>query len=347
MRTPHVNPLIQQVRNEAQLRYGSPLADLMSARHTNYSQYRNDGSIAQDTAHALQRASQLAIPQLAAIYHEADGARKDAQHQIELATGGATSPSNALSVALRGEAALAATRIAHEKASAQTDTVNRGLDAIAGLAYQKRNALANFRSTRADLMGRTRDLNSQAGAFAQSRLGDLQTAAADQAYKVGKDQQAQSNSDRTYNLQLGKLTGTNPATGKPLPATAKAPSVKPLTQNQNNAVLDHVQSVVALINGSPQFEDAPKGAPAGAKGPKLTPDRIRQHLLSGSSPLGKPVSADVLGAAWALSKYGAGHLQNRDVHTLVTRGVRIPRSWLPPKFNLPAGFRPEVAVTKR
>lgn len=321
------SPIPRQVSAESKLRYGQSLADLLTARHVAHGQFVNDIGTATQSAQALQQASKDAVGQLKQIYNQADQARKDAAAVIGTTTG----PGGALATALQAERAASGRRFAGERAAAQSDAVSRGSDAVAGLAYAKANALKAYRSNRAGLAAQERGLHSDMGLFAQTRTADLQAAGAAAA-------QAQSNSDRTFNLDVAKARKLDPVTGKPL---STASDVKPLTQADNNKVTDHIQQVVALINGSPAFENPPKGSPVGTKGPKLTPDRIRQHLLSGSNPLGTPVPADILGAAWALSKYGIGHLKEPDIRALGARGVRVPKEWMPPQFPAP-GFAPEI-----
>lgn len=353
------DPLRQQVRSETRLRYGQSLADLLGARRLNYHQYQRSIQTAEDVAKATKQAADASIPQLKAIYDDADRSRLDAQHQIMLTLEGYGSGS-ALAQALHGEAALAGQRMAAERAGAQAEAVQRGVDAEAGLAYQKRNALEDFRANRADLLGQTRATHADMAAFAQSRLGELQSAQADADFQQRKFMADTTGIDPVTGqptLQgrktIADLTGHDPLTGRRVGTRSGAERRQ--VSADSAAARDEIATARAwierLTRGGGPITKAVKYLKVGATIPvpmpsdQVGPDGKRRPLQQGErikymNVQVPAIKGDFLRAAAELET--RGYLSQQSIHNLRTRNVHVPKQWLPKPFKLPAGFAPEV-----
>lgn len=339
------DPLRRQVRADTRLRYGQSLADLLSARHTNYHQYQNDVNNASDVAKATKQAAKQAVPALKAIYDDADRARADAQHQIALTLSGSGS-SSALAMALQGESALTGQRTAAERAMAQADAVQRGTDATAGLAYAKKNALENFRSTRGDLMAQTRQVHSQMGEFATSRLADLQSAQAE------ADRQDRNFTASNFGYDpvtgqptlqgrktIAELTGKDPLTGKPIPGKGPRGRTKAedaQVRKDTAAARDEINKARTWIQRLRQGGNKPASIVSLLKTGGSIPVPTGQTDARGQAKVREvPVPAigtDFLRAAMELD--GGYSLSKHSVHVLRSiHNVHVPEEWLPKKVT--------------
>jgi hypothetical protein len=334
------DPLLQQARSDTRFRYSGSLSGLLSARRTAHHQYQRDVQTAEDSARALKQGAKQSIGQLKAIFEDADATRTRAAQQIDAASNIAAMPHNALTAALSAERSAAGERNVDARTSAQVEAVNRGSDATAGLVFQKRNALQGYRETRSDLMAKTRDVHREAGAFEQSRLGDLQSAQADAQRQAQKDTQAQSNSDRTYNLQVAKQLGLNPVTGEKLPASARrTPAQELQVKKDTSAATEEIKrarvwinqlrtkggddkTIVQLLTQGGSLPTTIEYSGANSKGEKVKKVRTKDISVPAFSP-------DFVRAALELEDLN--HVSKQTLHLLrATHNVRVPKEWLPP-----------------
>lgn len=338
------SPLMQQVKAESQLRYGNSLADILSARRLNYHEYRNTVRNAEDVAHAVKQGARQSVRQLQDIYNYADETRDRVGQAIDAAAGVAGGGS-ALAAALMGERAATTETFARERASAQAEAVARGQDATAGLVFTKRNALQSFRDTRAGLLDKKRDIRREQGAFEQGRLGEIQADAEKQA----RDDSWRRGIDPDTGMptldarkKIAALTGKDPVTGKPIPGsrntrgntkseerqirkdTAQATEEIKKAQawiKQLRSKGGDDKTIVGLLTQGGSLPTTVEYQGRNAKGEKVAKVRTKDIAVPDFSP-------DYVRAALELEDLN--YVSKKSVHNLRTRGIRVPKEWLPP-----------------
>jgi hypothetical protein len=225
-------------------------------------------------------------------------------------------------------------RIALTQAAAKGELTSRANDAAAGLQFQVGNLASQYGANVNKINTQLADLAGQRGKTAESTLLQLlnQQAGRDVTLRgqtlSHQDRQAAADAlgqYRSKTLSQGqeridiqrrnaskrsrsKRGGRQPSTG-----------LGSLSSTQESKVRDQLGEVVSVIKSSPKKDDT---------GKDLTPALIRQHLMSGNSPLKKPVPGDLVDVAYDLAR--TGKVSANSIKKLHSRGIHVPKAWIPP-----------------
>jgi hypothetical protein len=233
-------------------------------------------------------------------------------------------------------------RLTTSSAGAKTELTQRANDAAAGLQFQLGNLAGQYGSSVNKINTQLADLAGQKGKTAETTLLQLlnQQAGRDVTLRGQSlshaDRQAAADALAGYRSktlaqgqeridQAGKKKGAGSKKSK-----GRQPStgLGSLTPTQEGKVRDQVDQIVSVIKSSPKKDD---------NGKDLTPALVRQHLMSGNSPLKKPVPSDMVDVAYELAR--TGKVSANSIKKLHARGVHVPRGWIP--SNIP-GVSPGV-----
>lgn len=352
--------LIRQAQNEATLRFGPQrfalkelIAQALQAR-----------DMALHAAAGAERGIQASIAaargETARTYAQAAQTTTGTRGLVDQTLANLGAGASPFAAAIARERGGATDRLTEGKANTLQELTQRRLEASSGRAFATQHATDQFNQDLGKVQRGYQEVASEQGAFVQGRTGELRKEAADRAFQrdLAEYTQGQQNkrtrtaartqrrgqdlshSDRQAAIDQ-RRAAARARDRKKTAADRPRTGVGSLTQGEENDVKDSITQVVSVITNPPPFEDPPKGAQPGAKGPKLTHQRMLQHLRNGTNPLGKPVPDDLIQIAYDLRDNG-GVLSAKGIRLVHSRGMHVPKEWLPKKRS--EGYGPTGAV---
>lgn len=334
-------PLTRQAQNEALVRFGPQrfalrelIAQLVATRDQGIRAAR--GSAAGMTA-----AINAARGETGKVYDTAEQSAKGSQAMVSEALAGLGAAASPFAAAIAREQGGAQTRMAESEANSLQELTKRNLEAQAGREFAVRNVLNTFSGGLDKVHRSYEELAREEGAFTQGRVGELKKEAADRAFQRDLAEFTQSQQNKRTRMNVRTQRRGQDIAHEDRQAAAKRgekrtaanrprSGVGSLTQGEENKIKDTVTQVLSIITDPPKFEDPPKGSEPGAKGPKLTRGRLLAHLRNGTNPLKKPIPDDIIQIAFEL-RDNNGVLSPKGVKLLHSRGMHVPREWLPKK----------------
>ena len=256
--------------------------------------------------------------------------------------GGAAAP---FAAAFEREGGLGVGRMQSSETGALQSLTQRRLESASGRAYASQAAQDQFRADTSKIGRSYQELAGEQGAFESGRVGELRKEQADRQFQrdLAEFTQGQQN-------KRNRTTARTQRRGQDLShadrqeanriardkakrdrrSTANRPrhGVGSLTQGEETKDKDFIGQVFSVIKNPPAFEDPPKGAKPGEKGPRLTHERMVSHLRSGTNPLGKPIPDSIIEIAYDLKRNG-GKLSARGIRLMHSRGLHVPPEWIP------------------
>jgi hypothetical protein len=351
--------LIRQAQNEATLRFGPQrfalkelIAQALQAR-----------DMALHAAAGAERGIQASIAaargETARTYAQAAQTTTGTRGLVDQTLANLGAGATPFAAAIARERGGATDRLTEGKANTLQELTQRRLEASSGRAFATQHATDQFNQDLGKVQRGYQEVASEQGAFVQGRTGELRKEAADRKFQrdLAELTQASKTSGRGSRRaprSAGRTSAT--PTGRRRSAAQGAarkrrrrrpPPNRPrsgvgsLTQGEENDVKDSITKVVSIITNPPAFEDPPKGAKPGAKGPRLTHQRMLQHLRNGTNPLGEPQPDDIIQIAYDLRDNG-GVLSSKGIRLVHSRGMHVPKEWLPKKRS--EGYGPTGAV---
>jgi hypothetical protein len=340
-------PLTAQAQNEALVRYGPQrfaLRELLQQALTTRDMHLRAAAGAE---RGIQAAIAAARGQTARTYADAAQTTTGTRGLVDEALAKLGPGASPFAAAIARERGGATDRLTEGQANTLQDLTQRRLEAASGRAYETQAATQQFGQDVGKVQRSYQELAAEQGAFTQGRVGELKKEQADRQFqrdlaeftqseqdKRARGQQRTtrrgqdlSHADRQAAIEQRRAAARNK---KKTAANRPRTGVGSLTQGEENSIKDDINSVVSVITNPPAFEDPPKGAKPGAKGPRLTHQRMLQHLRTGTNPLGKPIPADIIEIAYQL-RDNNGVLSPTGVKLLHSRGMHVPKEWLPKK----------------
>lgn len=338
--------LRQQAEAEAVLRYAPQRASLQAS----LAQAIADRNSAIDAAATVYAGASGAIrragPQVRTVYRDArrSAAGADAVARKTLDGLASSAGVDTIKAAYAREGAVGGAVVAKALAARLADLSDRRIAAAAGRAFAVNRAASTYSAAAATNAAKQSDLAAQQGVFAQTRLGALENE------EVGRQLQRDLQSQRLRSqsqLQTERLQSQAQLQSQRLDATARegmrtrrnarslarirSSNAKPargpgsLTQAQETDRLDAIGRIASVIESAPSVPVTKNGSVVGQRKP--TEKEIRQSLLSGQSPIGRPVPADLINVAMELAQ--KGWLSAPNARVLQARGLRVPKAWQP------------------
>lgn len=328
-------PLTTQAQNEALVRFGPQrfaLRELIQQAIT-------ARDLALHAAAGAERGIQAAIGaarhETVQNYQDATATTTGTRGLVDQALANLGPGASPFAAALARERGAATDRLTTGQANSLQDLTNRRLEAASGRAYTTQAATTQFNNDIGKVQRSYQELAAEQGAFTQGRIGELRKEAADRQFQRDladmRNQTTQRGQDLAHTDRQAAIKQRQQAAANKKNAAGNKPprhGVGSLTQPQENSVKDTIGSVVSVITNPPAFEDPPKGSPPGTKGPRLTHERMVQHLRNGTNPLGKPIPQDIIRIAYDLRDNG-GHLSATGIKLVHARGMHVPPEWMP------------------
>lgn len=338
--------LRNQAEAEAVLRYAPQQASL----HASLAQAIADRNAAIRAAATAYTGASGAIhragPQVRRNFREAARSTAGTDAITRKALGGlAPSPGvDVVKAAAAHEGAAGGRVLARRLAERLADLSDRRIAAAAGRAYVVGRANADYSAAAATNAAKRSDIAAQQGLFAQTRFGALEHE--EEGRQLQRDlqrqrlhSQAQLQSDRLVSqaslqaqrLDASEREGIRDRKNARRLASIKAKSnrqrygVGSLTQEQETKHIDAIEQIASIVKSAPALPVEKNGRVVGQR--RATPKELRQKLLSGDSPIGRPIPADLVDVAMDLAS--KGWISRRGVEALHRRGLHVPKAWAP------------------
>jgi hypothetical protein len=260
--------------------------------------------------------------------------------------------------AIARERGGATDRLTEGQANTLQELTQRRLEASSGRAFATQHATDQFNQDLGKVQRGYQEVASEQGAFVQGRTGELRKEAADRAFqrdlaeftqasrikrsrttaRTQRRGQDLSHADKQAAIQQRKDAAAHK---KKTAADRPAYGVGSLKQGEENDLKDSITQVVSVITNPPAFEAAAEGREARREGAEADAPADAAALRNGTNPLGKPIPSDIIQIAYDLRDNG-GVLSSKGIRLVHSRGMHVPKEWLPQKRS--EGYGPTGAV---